>query len=192
MFIQISILGKGKITNTVKTTAEYRAPNLISVVLPVSARNRKRSISSEYGIGFNISLSYDNTNFGEDLTFIIYDDSCYSCNSTTSTCTLLVISKVKMNFISWYRWLKENCNDSCFVSLSEFMFKKCNWFHCVFCGIAIASSNFVDFDSNYRFRIWWRPFINKFIIRPRFTPLPSSITLTKFAESKFYSQMRYL
>lgn len=123
MFIQISILGKGKITNTVKTTAEYRAPNLISIVLPVSARNRKRSISSEYGIGFNISLSYDNTNFGEDLTFIIYDDSCYSCNSTTSTCTLLVISKVKMNFISWYRWLKENCNDSCFVSLSEFMFK---------------------------------------------------------------------
>lgn len=101
------MLGKGKITNTVKTTAEYRAPNLISVVLPFYTRKRKRSISSEYGLGFDISLSYDNTNFGEDLTFIIYDDSCYSCNSATSTCTMLVISKWKMNFVSWFQWLQE-------------------------------------------------------------------------------------
>lgn len=86
---KISVLGKGMVTNIVKTTAQYRAPNLITVDLDSSSRNRKRSVSSEYGLGFDISLSYDNTNFGEDLTFIIYDDSCYSCNSTTVSCTML-------------------------------------------------------------------------------------------------------
>lgn len=85
------MLGKGMVTNVVKTTAEYRAPDLITVDINCSSRNRKRSVLSEYGLGFDISLSYDNTNFGEDLTFIIYDDSCYRCNSTTVTCTMLVI-----------------------------------------------------------------------------------------------------
>lgn len=86
---KILIRGKGAVINTEKTTAQYRAPNLISVVLPSSARRRKRSASSEFGLGFDISLSYDNTNFGEDLKFIIYDDSCYNCNSTTTMCTML-------------------------------------------------------------------------------------------------------
>ncbi|XP_034326433.2 von Willebrand factor D and EGF domain-containing protein isoform X1 [Magallana gigas] len=86
---EISILGKGAVINTEKTTAQYRAPNLISVVLPSSTRRRKRSVSSELGLEFDISLSYDNTNFGEELKFIIYDDSCYDCNSTTTTCTML-------------------------------------------------------------------------------------------------------
>lgn len=93
VYMQISILGKGAVINTEKTTAQYRAPNLISVVLPSSTRRRKRSVSSELGLGFDISLSYDNTNFGEELKFIIYDDSCYNCNSTTTTCTILVISQ---------------------------------------------------------------------------------------------------
>lgn len=86
---EISIQGKGPVINTEMTTAQYRAPNLISVVLPSSTRRRKRSVSSELGLEFDISLSYDNTNFGEELTFIIYDDSCYDCNSTTTTCTML-------------------------------------------------------------------------------------------------------
>lgn len=86
---KISTLGKGTVINTERTTAQYRAPNLISVVLPSSTRRRKRSVSSELGLGFDISLSYDNTHFGEELKFIIYDDSCYNCNSTTTTCTIL-------------------------------------------------------------------------------------------------------
>lgn len=86
---KISTLGKGTFINTEKTTAQYRAPNLISVVLPSSTRRRKRSVSSELGLGFDISLSYDNTHFGEEIKFIIYDDSCYNCNSTTTTCTIL-------------------------------------------------------------------------------------------------------
>lgn len=86
---KISILGKGAVINTEKTTAQYRAPNLISVVLSSSTRRRKRSVSSELGLGFDISLSYDNTHFGEEIKFIIYDDSCYNCNSTTTTCTIL-------------------------------------------------------------------------------------------------------
>lgn len=88
---KISIHGKGAVINTEKTTAQYRAPNLISVVLPSCTRRRMRAVSTEYaiGLGFDISLSYDNTTFGEALKLIIYDDSCYDCNSTTTTCTML-------------------------------------------------------------------------------------------------------
>lgn len=91
---KISIHGKGAVINTEKTTAQYRAPNLISVVLPSCARRRMRAVSTdlEYaiGLGFDISLSYDNTTFGEDLKLIVYDDSYYDCNSTTTTCTMLL------------------------------------------------------------------------------------------------------
>lgn len=95
------MLGKGPVIKTEKTTAEYRAPNIISIALPSSTnKKQRRSVSSEYGLGFDISLSYDDTNFGDDLMFIVYNDRCYNCNSTTTTCTMLVFSRFKLNIIT--------------------------------------------------------------------------------------------
>lgn len=125
MHMQISILGKGAVINTEKTTAQYRAPNLISVVLSSSTRRRKRSVSSELGLGFDISLSYDNTHFGEEIKFIIYDDSCYNCNSTTTTCTILVISQQKLIADVFHTIMNNKLNnfhlfqDSCSYSTTD-------------------------------------------------------------------------
>lgn len=95
------MIGKGPVIKTEKTTAEYRAPNLISIALPSSTnKKQRRSVPSEYGLGFDISLSYDDTNFGDDLMFIVYNDRCFNCNSTTATCTMLVIPRIKSKFIS--------------------------------------------------------------------------------------------
>ncbi|XP_056020810.1 von Willebrand factor D and EGF domain-containing protein-like [Ostrea edulis] len=79
---------KGQVRKTLNTTAQFRAPNLITVVIPSSTR-KKRSTTEQYGTGYDISLSYDGSNFGDQLSLIVYDDACYNCNATTIGCTIL-------------------------------------------------------------------------------------------------------
>ncbi|CAG2252810.1 unnamed protein product [Mytilus edulis] len=70
--------------------AEYKSFSAVSCPLPTSSeRRRKRSISDKTADGYDISLSNDGTNFGDEATILIYDDECYSCNVTSVTCTLL-------------------------------------------------------------------------------------------------------
>ncbi|VDI67407.1 Hypothetical predicted protein [Mytilus galloprovincialis] len=66
-------------------SAEYRSMFMVSVNLH---NNRKRrSVSNDKTTeGYEISLSYDNQNYGDVVSIIIYDETCYSCNSTTRTC----------------------------------------------------------------------------------------------------------
>ncbi|CAG2244723.1 unnamed protein product [Mytilus edulis] len=66
-------------------SAEYRSMFMVSVNLH---NNRKRrSVSNDKTAeGYEISLSYDNQNYGDVVSIIIYDETCYSCNSTTRTC----------------------------------------------------------------------------------------------------------
>ncbi|XP_063435949.1 von Willebrand factor D and EGF domain-containing protein-like [Mytilus trossulus] len=70
--------------------AEYKSFSTVSCPLPTSSdRRRKRSISDKTADGYDISLSNDGTNFGDESTILIYDDECYSCNVTSVSCTLL-------------------------------------------------------------------------------------------------------
>lgn len=68
---------------------EYHDFSSVSCSLNSQERRKKRSASLSEVEGYKISLSYDGTNFGDEVTIMIYDESCYSCNSTTETCVLL-------------------------------------------------------------------------------------------------------
>ena len=69
--------------------AKYRNMFMVSVELPSSRRKRDTS-DTALAYGYEISLSNDRQSFGESVNIIIYDESCYTCNSTSVTCTILV------------------------------------------------------------------------------------------------------
>ena len=62
---------------------------MVSIELPPSRRKRDTS-ETVLGYGYEISLSNDRLSFGKSVNIIIYDESCYTCNSTSVTCTVLV------------------------------------------------------------------------------------------------------
>ncbi|XP_052090376.1 von Willebrand factor D and EGF domain-containing protein-like [Mytilus californianus] len=81
-----------KVTDSIKyipgddvLQANFRNMFTVSLDLMSSGKNRStpETIVAE---GFEISLSYDGTNFGESVSIIIYDENCYSCNSTSIAC----------------------------------------------------------------------------------------------------------
>ncbi|CAC5412880.1 unnamed protein product [Mytilus coruscus] len=70
-------------------SAEYR--NMFMVTVSLHKNRKRRSVSNgKTAEGYEISLSYDNQNYGDVVSIIIYDETCYSCNSTTRTCINLV------------------------------------------------------------------------------------------------------
>ena len=69
--------------------AKYRNMFMVSVELPSSRRKRDTS-DTALAYGYEISLSNDRQSFGDSVNIIIYDESCYTCNSTSVTCTVLV------------------------------------------------------------------------------------------------------
>jgi hypothetical protein len=69
--------------------AKYRNMFMVSIELPSSRRKRATS-DTVLGYGYEISLSNDRLSFGESVNIIIYDESCYTCNSTSVACTVLV------------------------------------------------------------------------------------------------------
>ena len=72
--------------------AEYRNPYMVSVTLPAS-RKRRSTSESVLPEGFEISLSNDDTHYGESVNLVIFDDQCFDCNSTLITC----IDRVRYN-----------------------------------------------------------------------------------------------
>ncbi|XP_071168616.1 uncharacterized protein [Mytilus edulis] len=69
-------------------TAEYR--HLFMVTVPLKISRRKRSTESMHSPeGYEISLSNDGSNFGESFNMIVYDENCFTCNSTSVTCVAL-------------------------------------------------------------------------------------------------------
>ncbi|CAC5416234.1 unnamed protein product [Mytilus coruscus] len=68
--------------------AEYRNLYMVSLELPFSRKKRSTNgpVMSD---GYDISLSYDGINFGDDISMVIYDDQKYSCNVTLKTCITL-------------------------------------------------------------------------------------------------------
>lgn len=69
--------------------ATYRNSFMITMDIPASRRKRSTD-NAVLSDGYDISLSYDGQNFGEEIRIIIYDDLQYSCNATTQTCITLV------------------------------------------------------------------------------------------------------
>lgn len=68
---------------------EYRNLFMITVKLPLLRRKRS-SNPTVISDGYDISLSYDGINFGDNISIIIYDDQHYSCNSTTKYCETML------------------------------------------------------------------------------------------------------
>jgi hypothetical protein len=60
---------------------------MVSVELPSSRRKRDTS-DTALAYGYEISLSNDRLSFGESVNIIIYDESCYTCNSTSVASTM--------------------------------------------------------------------------------------------------------
>ena len=69
--------------------AKYRNMFMVSVELP-SSRRKENTSDTALAYGYEINLSNDRLSFGESVNIIIYDESCYTCNSTSVTCTVLV------------------------------------------------------------------------------------------------------
>lgn len=64
---------------------------MVTVDLDVSWKTRSAS-GNTMAEGYEITLSNDETNFGDEVTIIIYDDGCFSCNRSM-TCVSLVTIK---------------------------------------------------------------------------------------------------
>ena len=75
--------GRGAIV----TEAVYQYENMVSCDIPTSRKRRSTDNSVD---GYDVSLSYDGTNYGESVSLIIYDEDCFTCNGTTVTCVRLV------------------------------------------------------------------------------------------------------
>ncbi|CAC5411147.1 unnamed protein product [Mytilus coruscus] len=68
---------------------EYRNMFMVTVDLDVSRKTRSAS-GLTMAEGYEITLSNDGTNFGEEVTILIYDEGCFSCNKSM-TCVLLEV-----------------------------------------------------------------------------------------------------
>ncbi|CAC5411154.1 unnamed protein product [Mytilus coruscus] len=69
--------------------AQYRNIFMVTVDLGVSRKTRSAS-EPTMAEGHEITLSNDGTNFGEEVTILIYDEACFSCNSSMTCISLEV------------------------------------------------------------------------------------------------------
>ncbi|XP_076104146.1 von Willebrand factor D and EGF domain-containing protein-like [Mytilus galloprovincialis] len=68
--------------------AEYRNPYMVTCQLASSGIKRDLS-NTVMAEGYYLSFSLDGSTFGEEVTIIIYDENCYSCNAITVSCSIL-------------------------------------------------------------------------------------------------------
>ncbi|CAG2249638.1 unnamed protein product [Mytilus edulis] len=74
--------------------AQYRNMFMVTVDLGVSRKTRSAS-GPKMAEGYEITLSNDGTNFGEEVSILIYDDGCVSCNSSMTCVSLEVCESSK-------------------------------------------------------------------------------------------------
>ncbi|CAC5420228.1 unnamed protein product [Mytilus coruscus] len=65
---------------------QYRNSFLVSCELPSARRKRRSNSESIIADGYEISLSNDGTNFGDNVKILIYDQECFSCYLENNTC----------------------------------------------------------------------------------------------------------
>lgn len=88
---QITNFGRLTVLSNYTTQATYINPTIVRINFPTNSRS---SSENTWGSGFNISVSYDATHFGDSLVIIIYNDVCYSCNASTLECTNTVTKRI--------------------------------------------------------------------------------------------------
>ena len=66
--------------SAIVTEAVYQYENMASCDIPTSRKRRSTDKSVD---GYDLSMSYDGTNYGDSVSFIIYDEDCIACNATT-------------------------------------------------------------------------------------------------------------
>lgn len=82
--------GELKTVSTNVLEANYINPTVLRVNFPTNYRKRRTPFKNVYASGFNISLSYDEINYSDSLTLVIYNDLCYSCSASTLECNMTV------------------------------------------------------------------------------------------------------
>ncbi|VDI39899.1 Hypothetical predicted protein [Mytilus galloprovincialis] len=76
--------GKQLSGSTQIKTAVFSFDNMISCEFPESSRKR-RSTNND-AEGYDIYLSYDQINYGDSVTVILFPEDCLTCNTSTLTC----------------------------------------------------------------------------------------------------------
>ncbi|VDI01231.1 Hypothetical predicted protein [Mytilus galloprovincialis] len=73
------------------TTAKATMINsyMVSCDLPHARQKRSTTSGIIFAEGYEISVSNDGSNFGEDVTILVYDEECFSCETVNVTCTAL-------------------------------------------------------------------------------------------------------
>ena len=66
--------------SAIVTEAVYQYENMASCDIPTSRKRRSTDKSVD---GYDLSMSYDGTNYGDSVSFIIYDEDCIACKATT-------------------------------------------------------------------------------------------------------------
>lgn len=88
--IKITYLGKTARLSTTTFQTTYITPTILRINLPTTNRRRRSPSGNLYGIGFHISLSYDNIHFGKSMPIVIFNDVCYICSVSTLECNILL------------------------------------------------------------------------------------------------------
>ncbi|CAG2228914.1 unnamed protein product [Mytilus edulis] len=68
---------------------QYRNSYLVSCELPTARRKKRSTSESVIADGYEISLSTDGNNFGDNVKIMIYDLECFSCHIENNTCVEL-------------------------------------------------------------------------------------------------------
>lgn len=85
---EITDLGKTDRLSTATLKTTHITPTILRINLPTINLRRRSSYGNLYGIGFYISLSYDNMHFGESMPIVIFNDVCYTCSASTLECNI--------------------------------------------------------------------------------------------------------
>lgn len=80
--------GEVKTLSTYVIEANYINPTMIRIDFPNNYRKRRSPSENVYASGFYIGLSYDETNYSDSLTLVIFNDLCYNCIASTMECNM--------------------------------------------------------------------------------------------------------
>lgn len=101
---KITDLGKTTKLSTATFQTTHITPTILRINLPTTNRRRRSPSGNLYGIGFHISLSYDNIHFGKSMPIVIFNDVCYTCSVSTLECNITV-KIILTNFHNMYMYI---------------------------------------------------------------------------------------
>lgn len=73
--------------NSVIWPGKYNSAHSISCQIPGQPGDRP---TTDLAVGYTISIAYDREHFGDNVSIIIYDGKCVTCDVSTLTCNVVV------------------------------------------------------------------------------------------------------